>query len=173
MDGVGEEFRVVPVIGVDRHRQLPVTEGVHARQPHLPGKRGGHAQTREGELLRKRSEEREEHVFRLTSLPKPSSFFGELRKQLSAGGNAAQAETTVAAERRNCMPMKTRLVRHAQLVFKTHRPGSTDVIEPACLPTSQIVSHHIHIVLYHQYVLVLGKRGIKLVSEQKATVVLL
>src|SRR3954470_21282235 len=169
MDGAGEEFRVVLVIGVDRHRQLPVTESVHARQPHLPGKRSGDAQTREGELLRKRSEEREEHVFRLTRLPEPSSFFSERPKQLSAGGNTAQAETTVADVRRNCMPMNTRLVRHAQLVFKARRPGSTDVIEPACLPVSQIVPHDIHIVLYHQYVLVLGKRGIKFISEEKTT----
>src|SRR4051812_20336244 len=113
MDGAGEEFRVVAVIGVDRHRQLPVTESVHARQTLLPGKRSGHAQTREGKLLRKRSEEREEEVFHLTSLPEPSSFFSELRKQLSAGGNAAQAEPTVADVRRSCMPMNTRLVRHA------------------------------------------------------------
>jgi hypothetical protein len=92
MDGAGEEFRVVPVIGVDRHWQLPLTKSVHARQSLLPGKRGGHAQTREGKLLRKLSENRKERVFRLM-LPEPSSFFSELRKQLPAGGNAAQATT--------------------------------------------------------------------------------
>ena len=31
-DGVREEFRVVFVIAVDRHRQLPLTQGMHARQ---------------------------------------------------------------------------------------------------------------------------------------------
>src|SRR6266480_4785062 len=164
MDGAVEEIRVVLVIGVDRHRQPPLTKSMHVRQSHLPGKRGGHAQTREGKLLRNLSEGREEYVFRLPILPEPSGFFSELRKQLPAGGNAAQAETAVADVRRDSTPMSTRLVRHAQHVIKTRRPGSTDVIEPACLPVSQIVPQDIHIVLYHQHVLVLDKRRIKLVS---------
>ena len=111
-DSAGEEFRVVFVIGVDRHRQLPLTKSVHARQPLLPGKRGGHAQTRERKLLRKLSEGPEEHVFRLLILPEPSSFFSELRKQLPAGGNTAQAETAVADVRRNRVSMNARLVGH-------------------------------------------------------------
>ena len=95
----------------------------------------------EDKLLRQLAEQTEEHVFTPPGFPEPGNFLRELRKQLTASGNAAQAETTVADIGSELMPMDAWPVRHTQCEFMSLRPRGTDVIEPARQPVRQIITH--------------------------------